>query len=211
MRFWSMVLASLGVACGGPAVGDLEERDVVFSLTALGAPEGLTLTHAFVSASSLSLLPCNAADLVLDGRGYDLLGDPPPSERITTATNELCGLRIDVDPVDKNAQAGVPDGASLYVEATDTDDATISFTSENSFSLLFELEEGGSLPVEPLLVGFDTSAWLAGLPLAMPDDDRTAQLFDQQLYDAAALYVDHDGNGALEGDETTPLCKARKP
>jgi hypothetical protein len=155
-----------------------------------------------------------ASDLTLGARGYDLLQEPAPSERVTTAVSELCGLRVDIDPVSESAADGIPKGASLYVEGQDAAGESFALTSESSASLMFEAESGSSFGEQPLLLGFDVSVWLAGLPL--PADmadmadmvDMAAQLFDSQLVDSAALYVDSNGNHVLDDDEQTPVARA---
>jgi hypothetical protein len=210
----SRLAGLLAIGCGGPTLADLEQDEVKLTVTMVGeSPDGLEPSRAFVSTSALSLLPCraDASEVVLGARGYDLLAEPPMSERVTTAVAELCGLRVDVDPVAEAASAGVPDGASLYVEGQDTAGASLALTSQSSISLLFEADSGSSFGEQPLLLGFDLSVWLAGLPL--PDDmaDESALLFDSQLRDAAALYVDSNGNQALDEDEQTPVAHASAP
>lgn len=129
------------------------------------------------------------------------------TERVTTAVSELCGLRIDIDPVASNASQGIPEGASLYVEAQPAEGDSIRLVGESSASLMFAAEVGASFGDQPLLLGFDLSAWLAGLPEA---DDMNAGLFDSQLLPAAALYVDSNGNGTLDADEQTPVARAAR-
>jgi hypothetical protein len=204
----------LALSCGGPTVADLQQDEVLLTARAVGgSPDGLEVSRAFVSASALSLLPCraDASDLVLGARGYDLLLNPPMSERVTTAVTDLCGLLVDVDPVAEAASAGVPDGASLYIEGQDADGAPLALTSQSSLSLLFEADSGSSFGEQPLLLGFDLSAWLAGLPLPEDMAETSAMLFDSQIRDCAALYVDSNGNGALDEDEQTPVARASTP
>jgi hypothetical protein len=220
---WVPVLAGLVVGvtgCGGPEVGDIVGNEVSLTVTGVAsAPEvaaigenqqGLRVTRAFVSASSLSLMPCRdgASAVTLGARGYDLLSDPPPSERVTTAVYELCGLRIDIDPVSTSATDGVPPGASTFVEGRDATRMAFSLSSERSVSLLFEAEDGSSFGEQPLLLGFDLSVWLAGVPLSEEFADAALDLFDAQLVDSAALYVDSNGNQALDDDEQTPVARA---
>jgi hypothetical protein len=215
-----LVAGLLATACGGPTLGDLVEDEV--SVTVLGvasAPDvaaigdaqgGLAVSRAFVSTSALRLVACRAGagDITLGARGYDLLQDPAPSERVTTAVSELCGLRVDIDPVSESAAEGIPTGASLYVEGQDAAGEAFTLVSESSASLLFEAESGSSFGEQPLLLGFDVSVWLAGLPLPEKLADMSAELFDSQLHDCAALYVDSNGNQALDDDEQTPVARA---
>jgi hypothetical protein len=220
---WVPVLAGLVVGvpgCGGPEVGDIVGNEVSVTVTGVAsAPEvaaigeaqgGSLVTRAFVSASSLSLMPCrdSAGAVSLGARGYDLLSDPAPSERVTTAVYELCGLRVDIDPVSESATDGVPPGSSLYVEGQDAAGEAFSLSSERSVSLLFEAEDGSSFGEQPLLLGFDLSIWLAGLPLPEEYADAALDLFDAHLVDSAALYVDSNGNQALDDDEQTPVARA---
>lgn len=219
----SGLLAGLVAACGGPEVGDIVGSEVTLTVTAVaGAPEvaalgeaeqGLGVSRAFVSTSALSLIPCvaNASAVTLGARGYELLQVPAPSERVTTATFELCGLRVDIDPVSGSAVDGLPDGSSLFVEGEDAAGEPFMLTSESSASLLFEPENGSSFGEQPLLLTFDVSIWLAGLPLPPEQADVSAQLFDSQLLEGAALYVDNNGNGRLDDDEQTPVARATAP
>lgn len=205
-------LAALG--CGGPTVADLQQDEVLLTVGAVGSsPDGLEVSRAFVSASAVSLMPCRAeaSDVVVAARGYDLLSQPPMSERVTTAVADLCGLRVDVDPVSEAASAGVPEGASLYIEGQDATGAAFALTSQSSMSLLFEAEDGASFGEQPLLLGFDLSIWLAGLPLPEDMADDAAASFDSQLRDAAALYVDSNGNQLLDDDEQTPVAHVVAP
>lgn len=134
----SLALLPFAGACGGPSLADLEQDEVsltvvavasVPAVAALGESQGgLGVTRAFVSASAVTLLPCqgDAGELELGGRGYELAAEPPMTERVTTAVSELCGLRLDIDPVASNARQGIPEGASLYVEAQPAEGDSIS-------------------------------------------------------------------------------------
>jgi hypothetical protein len=220
-RAVALSLSALAVGCGGPTVGDIVAQDVTLAIAgtasapdvaALGdAQGGLGVSRAFVSASALSLIPCaeGAADIVLDPRGYDLLLTPPPSEDVSTAVSEFCGLRLDVEPVTENATDGIPKGVSLYVEGQDAAGTAFTLSSESAASLLFEPKSGSSFGTEPLLLGFDLSIWLAGLPLPEDMADMSAALFDSQLLDSAALYIDSNANQALDADEQTPIAHAK--
>jgi hypothetical protein len=201
-------------------LGELETSAVTVTLAglasqpdvaALGEPEsGLGVSRAYVSASSLSLVPCrsSAAELVLPSRGYELVQTPPPREYVTTAVTELCGLRLEVEPLGETAGAGVPEGASLYVEGQDAMGDSFSLASDASLSLLFEATEAASFGDLPLLLGFDVSTWLAGLPVPEDMAAEQRQAFEAQLLDAAALYVDANENGALDDDEAMPVASA---
>jgi hypothetical protein len=216
-------LASGATACGGPTVGDILQNEVRLSVAgiatkpevaAIGEPqEGLGVARAFLSASAVSLMPCseNVNGIVLLPRGYELLNDPPLSELVTTSVSQFCGVQIDIDPVAENATAGVPDGASLYIEGKDAAGMPLELSSDRSSSLLFEAAEGESFGELPLLLAFDLSTWLAGLPLAEDMADMQADLFESQLQDSAALYVDANGNQVLDDDEQTPVAQAAPP
>jgi hypothetical protein len=171
------------------------------------------VTRAFLSASALSLLPCNeqVADLILDARGYELVHQPPFSEVVTTAVNDFCGIRLDIDPVDENMVDDVPEGASLYVEGTDAAGEPFTLTTESSFSLLLETEADTGFSKTPLLLGFDASIWLAGLPLPEELATMSVDMFDEQLRASVALYVDTDDDGVLDEDETTAIARAKAP
>jgi len=222
-RAGGLGLAFLAAACGGPDLGDIVELEVSLTVTGTtSAPEavalgetqgGLGVTRAFVSASAVTLLPCssNVSQLDLGARGYDLVLEAPQYERVTTAVSEFCGVRLDLDPVSSNARAGIPEGASLFVEGEAADGTAFTLMSESSSSLLLEAEPGSSFGEQPLLLGFDASIWLAGLPLPEELAEMSAELFDSQLLESAALYVDSDGNQALDADEQTPVARATAP
>jgi len=194
-------------------------QEVVFSVVATAsAPDvaavgetqgGLGVSRAFVSVHGLDLIPCSAgaSDIALDARGYDLLTSPPPSEAVETAVTAYCGLHVDILPVSRNATAGIPKGASLYVEGQDVDGKAFALSSQSSISILFTPAEGASFGDQPFLLGFDLSVWLAGLPLPAEMADTSAMLFDSQLAGAVALYVDSNGNQALDADEQTPIAQ----
>ena len=217
----AIALAGLAVACGGPTVGELAAQEVTLTVSgvasapevaAIGKPtSGLGVSRAFVSTTALRFQACDegAADVALTPRAYELLSDPPPSESITTAVQELCGLRVDIGPAEQGGTDGVPQGATLYAEATDESGASFAFTSEASSSLRFEADAAKSFGSEPLLLGIDVSTWLGGLPLDAETSDETAERFAAQLADAAALFVDANGNGVLDDDEREPLLQSK--
>lgn len=223
MRLAILGLAMLSVACGGPELGDLVSQELTLSVravssdpevTAIGEPRGgIGVNRANLRTSALSLLPCNeqVAPLILDPREYELVHEPPFSERVTTAVNEFCGLRIDIEPLDENTVDDVPKGASLHVEGTDAEGEPFTLTSEGSFSLLLETEDDIGFSKLPLLLGLDAAIWLSGLPL--PEDSATmgTELLEEQLPASLALYVDADEDGALDEDETTPIARVETP
>jgi hypothetical protein len=218
----SALLGVLGLstACGSPSVGELEESEVSLTVTAVAsAPDvaavgdaqgGLGVSRAFLSASAVTLVPClaDAGSVPLGARGYELLAQPPASERVTTAVSKLCGVQLDIDAVDATTSADLAPGTTLYVEARDADGTSITLASEQAHALLLEPEPGESFGDQPLLLGVDVSLWLAGLPLPDDKSDEQAAQFDSQLEDAVALYVDSNGNQALDDDEQTPVAHA---
>lgn len=213
----------LSAACGGPELGDIVELEVSMAVVGTAsAPElvavgetqgGLGVTRAFLSASAVTLVPCeeDVSGLELGARGYDMLQEPPLSERVTTGVSEFCAVRVEVDPLTNNAREGIPEGASMYVEAETSDGTAVTLTSESSSSLLLEAEEGKSFGEQPLLLGIDVSVWLAGLPLPEEMAEMSAELFDEQLQGAAAIYVDANGNQALDEDEQTAVARVAAP
>jgi hypothetical protein len=218
----SWVALPLTVACGGPSVAEVTQEHVTLTVRAfasdpavanVGKPDGgIGVARAYLSASAVSLIPCSGAEqIVLDPRGYELVNEPPYSELVTTAVDEFCGLRVDVDPVDESAAEDVPRGSSLYVAGEDAERKPLTLSSSSSFSLLFETDKSQSFGHEPLILGFDVSTWLAGLPLPEDMTDASTQLFEEQLYGSAALYADKNGNGSLDEDERTPLVKVKAP
>ena len=218
-----LVVGLLGVGCGGPALADLAQDEVMLTVTAVASDTnvastgesqgGLEVSRAFVSASAVTLLPClsDASPLGLGARGYELAQDPPMTERVTTAVAELCGLRVEIDPVDVVTAEDIHPGTTLFVAARDMDGNDVTLSSDSSLSLLFEVEPGASFGDEALLLGFDVSTWLAGLPLPEEMAEESATLFGSQLHGSAALYVDRNRNRALDADEQTPVARASSP
>lgn len=216
---WLLLVTPL-FGCGGPKLGDLDTPAVSVVVTAIssdsdvavaGEPRaGLGVERAFVSMSSLTLTPClqDASEIILDPRGYELVSERPNEELIETAVTDLCGLRFEVDPLAQNATDGVPEGASLYLAGTSADGAPFEIETAQSWSLQFEVSSSQSFGQEPLLLGFDLSVWLAGVPLDPGDEDLTQQAFEENLRGAVGLYRDDDGNGQLEGDEQTAVATA---
>ncbi|HEX2877658.1 MAG TPA: hypothetical protein VHP33_40695 [Polyangiaceae bacterium] len=222
-RVSGLVLVVMGAGCGGPELGDIVELEVSMAVVGTAsAPEtaavgeaqgGLGVTRAFLSASAVTLVPCesNVSGLELGARGYDVLQEPPQSERVTTGVSNFCGVRLELDPVTSNAREGIPEGATMYVEAVASDGTAVTLTSERSSSLLLEAESGTSFGEQPLLLGFDVSLWLQGLPLPEEMAEMSGELFDAQLQGAAAIYVDANGNQALDEGEETPVARATAP
>jgi hypothetical protein len=218
----SLPFALLLTACGGPGVGDILGDEVRMTVTGVAsAPEtasigdssgGWGVTRLYVSTSSLTTLPCSddASDIVLGARGFDLLTSPPPHETISTSVTELCGLRLDIDPVSQNELDGIPKGVALYAEGTDAEGTAFTFATGSSSSILLEAVGGVAFGERPLLLGFDVSTWLAGLPLAaeLPDrENQERELLDEQTLGAFALYVDANDDQKLDEDEQTPVAR----
>jgi hypothetical protein len=207
----SITLSSIG--CGGASLGDLEGPSVSVTLTTTasdpsiattGEPSGgLLVARVFVSTSSFTLQPCSeeAAEIVLPPRGYDLVTSPVPSEYVTTAVTELCGLRLDIDPLSRNASEGVPEGASMYVQGSDAAGAPFELSSEQSLSLALEANPNSSFGDQPLILAFDLSTWLANIPRAEGMAEIAIELFETQARSSVGLYVDANENGGLDEDE----------
>lgn len=219
MRALLLGLLPLTIACGGPSAGEIVQQRLTVTLSAtssqpqLAAPEesqgGLAVTRAFVAASAMTLVPCSddVASVVLGARGYDLLVDP--AEEVTTGVSDWCAIELDLDPVNEASAEGVPDGATLYVEATDAQGAEYVFASERSQALRFETTGGGAFVGASLVLGFDLALWLTGLPIAEPDmTEAETELLDSQLRSAVALYADGNENEQLDEDEATPIAIA---
>lgn len=208
------VSSSLGLGCGGPTVADIVESEVTLTVqgvasapdvAAIGEPEaGLGVTRAVLRVSGVKLEPCRESvnELVLAPRAYELLDTPAPSESVSTAVQELCGLQVDIEPSSTSQVDGVPEAATLYVEGSDEKGEAFALTSDAVTSLRFETDQSASFGEQPLLLGIDVSTWLADLPR---DEDVSEQLADQ-LKGAAALFVDGNGNGKLDDDEQTPIA-----
>jgi hypothetical protein len=215
MRLVALSLAALSVACGGPTVGELISQEVSFTVravssdpseVAVGEPDGgRAVTRAYVSTSAVTLLPCNegVASLELEPRGYELVAESPDRERITTAVQNFCCLRLDVEPNEEDV--------SLQVEGTDVDGAPFTISSAASFSLLLETKEDESFGNWPLILGVDVATWLDGLPLAEDMSDLASSALEEQLAGAVSLYLDEDEDGVLDAEESRPILRARVP
>lgn len=217
----AVLFALLALGCGGPSIGDLATPTVSLTVSAIAtqpgvaavgeAQGGLGIERAFVSMSSLTLSPCRAgaAEVVLSARGYELISDPPFDETVTTAANELCSLRFDIDPLSQNNVEGVPEDAAFYAAGHNAAvDMPFEMSSDLSLSLVFETDADASFGTEPLLLGFDLSAWLATIPPEPELFELAQDRFESQLRSAASLYVDRNDNGALDEDEQTPIATA---
>jgi hypothetical protein len=208
----------LTAACGGPTVADIESDVLTLQVTgvylgpkavASGDERGdFTLSRALISVDSMTFTPCAAGSgsIILEPRVYDLLADPPLGETVTTAVSEFCTLRVDLTPSPDVTEDGTSPSESLLLEAQDETEAKVTHGGEDSPSLTFTAEDDASFGDRPLLLAFDLSAWLAFL--AGEATDPNPGLFDSTLTDVAALYVDSNGNDALDEDEQTPVAHA---
>lgn len=213
----SSVLALLG--CGSPQIAEGQVSAISVTLTTTasdpaiataGEPAGgLVVTRAFLSASSLTLLPCDskAAELILPPRGYDLVSTFPPNEYVTSAVTDLCALRLDIDPLAQNASDGVPEGASIFVEGSDGAGVPFALSSEQSLSLMLETATDTTFGETPVFLGFDLSKWLAAIPLTEDMIKTATELLETQLRSAIGLYADTNASGALDGDELQAIAQ----
>lgn len=217
-----LVLAALPLGCGSPDVGDIQEAEVSITLLAVasdpavaqvGEPDGgLGVTRAFISASSFTLIPCleDAAEVRLSHRGYELIGSEISGETVTTNVTELCGLRLDIEPVAANATEGVPEDAGSFLEGTDAAELPFELMSPTPTSLLLETVDGEPFGAGQLLLTFDLSIWLAGVPLETGMAETAVELLDAQIKDAALVYEDKNGNGFIDPDEEDPVARVEK-
>ena len=195
-------------------MGEFTAQEVTLTLSAvasdpevatLGEPDGgLGVSRVVMATSSVRFEACGEGieDLEVAARVFELAWDPAPSESITTAVSDFCGLRVEV------SKWGDPLEASLLVSATDSNGEPQGFLSESSISLRFETDAAHSFGADPLLLAFDVSTWLAGLPAE--NDTSSTELHEAQLRDAATLYVDADGDGVLDDDDRA-LLSASEP
>jgi hypothetical protein len=207
--------------CGSPGISEGQVSTVSITLTTTtsdpsvataGEPAGgLVVSRAFLSASSLTLLPCDskAGEIALSPRGYDLVGATAPSEYVTTAVTDLCALRLDIDPLAQNATEGIPEGASLYVEGVDAAGTAFALSSEQSLSLMLEGEASSSFGELPLFLAFDLSTWLTAIPLTEDLMKTAIELLETQARGAAAVYVDADENGVLDEAERSAVAQVK--
>ncbi len=211
--------ALLALGCGGPSLGDLTTPTVVIDVSASASdPEvaalgdsqgGFGVSRAYLSMSTLTVMPCraDADEIVLSPRGYELISDPPNQELIGTNVTELCALRLDIDPLSENAAEGVPEDASVYIEATDDAGVARTLTGTRSWSILLEARDGESFGELPLLLGVDVSTWLVGVSMTEELGDFPLDAVPDDLEAAIALYADTNENGAIDGDEQTPVAQ----
>jgi len=204
-------------ACGGPEVGDIAGQQLTLQVSgvylgseavASGDERGdFTISRALLSVDSLTFTPCaeGARAITLAPRVYDLLAAPPLGETVTTAVSEFCSLRVDLTPSPDITEEGASSGDSLLYEAQDETEAKIAYAAEDSPSLTFTTEDGVSFGEQPLLLGFELSAWLTYLA-----DGATSESvgLEPSLDEVCALYVDSNGNDALDDDEQTPVAQA---
>ncbi len=207
--------AGAAAGCGGPSVSDIAVQRVTLTLqgvasapevASIGEPaEGLGVARAVIHARAVRFEACekNVEPLVLDPRAYELLHDPAPSESISTAVSEWCGLQVDIGPA-RASETDEEPAAAIYVEVTDESGEAFTLTSDAVTTLRFETDAASSFGDQPLLLGVDVSKWLADLPL---DGDASEQLAEQ-LKSAAALYVDANGNGRLDDDEVDAIAQS---
>jgi hypothetical protein len=203
--------SSLALGCGGPSAGDITSAEVSITLegtasapevASIGEPgKGLGVSRVVLRASAFKLEPCRAGavDVVLEPRTYELLDTPAPSETVTTAVQDLCGLRLELEPSEVSEVQAVPDTPALYVEATDASGNEFSLQGVRPTTLHFVTDASSSFGKEPLLLGVDVSTWLADLPA--PSAKDFVERFTSQLHDAAGLFVDKNSNGELDENE----------
>ncbi len=227
LRAWSVgfLVRAVGLAgcvlmaaCGGPSVADIESEVLTLQVSgvylggravASGDERGdFTMSRALISVDSLTFTPCAAGSgpITLEPRVYDLRATPPFGETVTTAVSEFCTLRVDLTPSSEVKEHDTSSDESLLLEAQDETGAKVTYGGEDSPSLTFSADDDSSFGDKPLLLGFDLSVWLTYL--AGEATSPLPGLFDSSLTDVAALYVDSNGNDALDDDEQTPVAHA---
>jgi hypothetical protein len=216
LRVGGLLGMFLAAACGGPEVGDIAGQQLTLQVSGVYlGPEAVasgdergdfTMSRALISVDSMTLTPCmdGVGVITLEPRVYDLLSDPPFGESVTTAVSEFCGLRVDLTPSPDLTEDGATSGSSVFLEAQDETQAKLAYVDEDSPSLTFTADEGASFGEQPLLLGVDLSLWLTHLAGAATN--ANPGLLDATL--GAALYVDSNGNHALDDDEQTPVAQA---
>jgi hypothetical protein len=206
------LLSSLLVGCGGSSLAGISEQEVTLTVSSVGEKvvhgqgPAIDLSRARLRLSAMELVPCRsgAASVVLEPRSYELMSTPAPSEVVSTSVPELCSLRIELEP-DSNVE-GQAGEATLWVEGIATNGLARLFFANFTASLTFATDSAHSFGEQPLLLGIDLPKWLGDLPLNdTVNDDNSSEDLAAQLKDAAALYVDKNGNGRLDENESTPL------
>lgn len=183
------------------------------------------VTAAWIAFRELKLRPAAAcessAEIEIAGPiAVDLFGAiPPPLRDLETAATGYCRLEIKWHKAE--SLVGAPPelaGVAVYVAGTRADGKRFVIRSERNDALELRAR-GGSFQITPtlagLFVGFDLSVWLAGVDLAAatPGSDEVvhvekgqndAQLaaFEANVAAASKLFIDSDGNRALDASET---------
>ncbi len=207
LPLWTLLLALVPLACGGPTVGEIASLEVSLSLSGVGETEDVEVSRLYLSAASLSLIPCreNIEPLALPAREYDLLVEPAPRELVRTAVTELCALELEVEAAGESKLDGIPEGAALWVEGTDAAGEPFAVASTRATTLRLESSDEGGFGVVPSLLGLDLGELLSSVPLGGSEEEVDLAL-SERLAPAAALYADENGDRRLGKDEGTPIA-----
>lgn len=180
-----------------------------------GASE-LQVESARVSFRSIVLLSCSGeATAHWSDMAVELTDADAMQFRVNATSAEACGLRLEVAPPEEDAALGE---YSVLVGGARSDGTPFEISSKLETTVT--LSSDTSFEAEQLILAFDLSVWLD------PDEvhgavlhEDVAQISDQAnpellaAIDArfglsAELFVDGDGDGHLDSDESEAVARA---
>lgn len=210
-----LAAAAALAACTGTDVGN-PAVDVHFAAYNLTAPAA-TVDQATMQVERIRLRPAadcdGGAEIELEGPFAVDLTSPTSIADLTDVEIEAqayCRLELRWHPDDDTGVAievaGEADGTPFAVRSRRNDELRLEATDADGFTI----DDATSA----LFVAFDMAAWLDGVDVASAeldgdgvaviDDDANGDLldvFEDNVTDAADLFDDDDGDGALDDDE----------
>lgn len=211
-----LAAAAALAACTGTDVGN-PAVDVHFAAYNLTAPEG-TVAEATMQVERLRLRPFSAGcdgddEIEIEGPFAVDLTSPTAIDALTDlelTAEAYCRFELRWHPDDDTDLAivvtGEADGTPFEVRSRRNDELRLDATDADGFTV------GDA--TSALFVAFDMAAWLDGVDVAgaeldgdgvaVIDDDANGDLldvFEDNVTDAADLFDDDDGDGALDDDE----------
>ena len=222
-RVAALLLALGGAACtSGTETGNPpgEQAVTIMALERETTTQALSLGEAWLALHRLSLVPCAADAAVVSTVDYpvDLFADPPARATFETAVSDYCGVRIEIAP----SPSATPEeltGLSAFISGTRSDD--LPFEVRSTEQVTFDFDAGTALDAAHLVLAVDPEPWFVDADvhgatttpdgIALIDADNNPDIlaaFEGDTALAIALYVDADGDGALAGDELTPVATA---
>jgi hypothetical protein len=197
-------------------------RIAVAALAAGADTQGLSMSSAWIALRTLTFVPCDpdAGSLGTNDFPVDLLVTPPSFFEIDSGVTDYCGVRAELAP-SRSTEPPELSQRSTHVEGLREDGNGFELASTATVRLAFDSSPTGTpLDAKKLVLGVDFDAWFAGAAvndaeltdaIALIDADHNPDAlaaFDAATSAAFALYVDADGDGALTGDELSPVAGA---